>query len=198
MRPHLLVRAAGALLLVAAATACSAVTDHTDTHAAQKNVLYRADYPSYATADQLFERATVVVQGRVESDKKVVRLVQAAPQGQALPAAVDAERREGMVVTVRTVTVSRVFKGNVKPGDIVKVKQLGGKLDGVTYSEEHGVPLVDNGQYTLFLETYPDQPASLLNPVQGQYLVDAGNGLHALPGNEITTSVNQLDRLAGK
>ncbi|MEU4532618.1 hypothetical protein AB0F49_30740 [Micromonospora ureilytica] len=77
-------------------------------------------------------------------------------------------------------------------------QQLGGKLDGVTYSEEHGVPLLDNGQYTLFLETYSDQPASLLNPVQAQYPVDAGNGLLSLPGNEITTSVTQLDRLAHK
>ncbi|MEW1587892.1 hypothetical protein AB0283_20930 [Micromonospora vinacea] len=197
MRPHLLVRAAGALLMAAAAAACSAASEQPDTHAPQ-NVLYRADYPSYTSDDQLFERASVVVQGRVESAKKVVRLVQAAPRGQALPAAVDAERREGMVVTVRTVTVSRVFKGDVKPGDVVQVKQLGGTLDGVTYTEEHGVPLLDGGQYTLFLETYPDQPASLLNPVQGQYLVDAGNGLHPLPGNEIATSVNQLDRLAHK
>ncbi|RQX14992.1 hypothetical protein DDE19_21390 [Micromonospora ureilytica] len=197
MRLQLLVRAAGALMLAASAAACSAAGDHTDTYGPQ-NVLYRADYPSYTTADQLFERASVVVQGRVESAKKVVRLVQAAPQGQALPAAVDAERREGMVVTVRTVTVSRVFKGDVKPGDVVQVKQLGGKLDGVTYSEEHGVPLLDNGQYTLFLETYSDQPASLLNPVQAQYPVDAGNGLLSLPGNEITTSVTQLDRLAHK
>ncbi|MEU8423540.1 hypothetical protein AB0C15_21960 [Micromonospora sp. NPDC048835] len=195
MRPHLLVRAAGALLMAAAAAACSAATDQPDT-AAPQNVLYRADYPSYTSDDQLFERASIVVQGRVESDRKVVRLVQAAPRGQALPAPVDAERREGMVVTVRTVTVSRVFKGDVKPGDTVQVKQLGGKLDGVTYTEEHGVPLLDNGQYTLFLETYPDQPASLLNPVQGQYLVDADNSLHALPGNEIAVSVNQLDRLA--
>ncbi|MEU4555942.1 hypothetical protein [Micromonospora violae] len=197
MRPHLLVRAAGALLLVAAVAACSADTDRPDAHAPQ-NVLYRADYPFYTSDDQLFERASLVVQGRVQPASKVVRLVQAAPQGQALPAPVEAERREGMVVTVRTVTVSRVFKGDVKPGDVVQVKQLGGKLDGVTYSEEHGVPLLDNGQYTLFLETYPDQPASLLNPVQGQYLVDAGNGLRSLPGNEITTSVNRLDTLADR
>ncbi|MEV7331896.1 hypothetical protein [Micromonospora sp. NPDC093244] len=197
MRTPLIVRAVGALLLAAAATACSANADHGDAPHPQ-NVLYRADYPSYATAGELYAGASVVVQGHVESAQRVVRLVQAAPPGQTLPAPVEAERREGMVVTVRTVKVSRVFKGAVKPGDVVQVKQLGGKLDGVTYTEEHGVPLRENGQYTLFLETYPDQPASLLNPVQAQYPVESGDGLRSLPGNGITTSVAELATLARK
>ena len=122
--------------------------------------------------------------------------MKAPPQGKTLAAPQEAERREGMVVTVRTVTVSRVFKGAVRPGDVVQVKQLGGKLDGVTYSEEHGVPLQENGQYTLFLETYADQPASLLNPVQAQYRVESGDALRSLPGNEISTSITQLAKLA--
>ncbi|MEV1318065.1 hypothetical protein AB0J14_18520 [Micromonospora arborensis] len=195
MKPQLIVRAAGALLMAAALAACSAGTDHADAHHLD-NVLYRADYPSYATADELFERASVVVQGRIDSSEQVLRVVQAAPQGQALPAPVEAERREGMVVTVRTIKVARVFKGNVKPGDVVQVKQLGGKLDGVTYTEEHGVPLQKNGQYMLFLETYSDQPASLLNPVQAQYPVESGEVLRSLPGNGVNTSVTQLDKLA--
>ncbi|MFC8297848.1 hypothetical protein [Micromonospora orduensis] len=198
MRTQQIVRAAGALLLAAAAAACSANADHTDAAAHPQSVLYRADYPSYATAGELYGRASVVVQGQVEATQRVVRLVQAAPPGQVLPAPVDAERREGMVVTVRTVKVSRVFKGAVKPGDVVQVKQLGGNLDGVTYTEEHGVPLRENGQYTLFLETYPDQPASLLNPVQAQYPVESGNGLRSLPGNGISTSVAELATLARK
>jgi hypothetical protein len=195
MKPQLIIRAAGALLMVAAAAACSAGGDHADAHNSS-DILYRADYPFYATADELFKGATLVVQGRIESGKDVIRIVQPAPAGKALPGPVEAERREGMVVTVSTVKVARVFKGDAKPGDVVQVKQLGGKLDGVSYAEENGVPLRENGQYALFLETYSDQPASLLNPVQAQYPVESGNALRSLPGNEIATSVTQLDKLA--
>jgi len=127
------------------------------------------DYPVYATVDDLFAKADLVIEG-----------VPGDGAGRAF---------QGVAYRVYEVEVSRVWKGVVKPGDIVEVKRV--------RDEEQQL---DGGKgYLLFLESYPDfpgVPASTLNPEQGQYRLDAAGAPVSLPGNAVTVTAADLTRLA--
>ncbi|MEU6795730.1 hypothetical protein ABZ907_28905 [Nonomuraea wenchangensis] len=191
LRRFLAIAAAAVLL-----SACSA-EGHT--------IRYHADYPVYQTADELYQRATLVVEAHLGDTARVVqdrpRPVPpgadprsdpraGAPQGAAEPP------QEPIVTTVHQARVVKVFKGTAKPGDVIEVKELGGTVDGVTYEEAEGRPLERNRKYVLFLETYPDSPASLLSPEQGKYPVDAAGEPAPLTGNPIRLTRPDLERLA--
>ncbi|GGM15781.1 hypothetical protein GCM10007977_016230 [Dactylosporangium sucinum] len=118
-----------------------------------ERVEYRADYPMYDSIQMLHERATLVVVGSVLSAS--VRSL------------------DGMVHTVYRVQVDRRFKGTSAAS--IEVKQLGGALGGTVYAEAGGIALRTGTRYVLFLETYPDSPASLLNPAQAQYVLGGGD-----------------------
>jgi hypothetical protein len=105
---------------------------------------------------------------------------------------------EPLVQTVRSVEISKVYKGNVRAGQTIEVKEMGGIVDGITYKIADSTPLSTDNSYTLFLETYPDSPASLLNPDQGKYPLDAAGNVSSLPGNSITMTTTDLDWLAAR
>jgi hypothetical protein len=131
----------------------------------------RGDYPVYATVDDLFAKADLVIEG-VPGDG----------------ADREVEGTAYKVYEVYEVVVSRVWKGVVKPGGVVEVKRVRDEeqqLDGGT-------------GYLLFLESYPDLPgipASTLNPEQGQYPLDAAGAPVSLPGNALTVTAADLARL---
>ncbi|WP_238016341.1 hypothetical protein KZZ52_57860 [Dactylosporangium sp. AC04546] len=104
----------------------------------------QADYPMYDNIQMLHERATLVVAGSVLSDE--VRSI------------------DGLAYTVYRVQVDRRFKGT--SASLIDVKQVS--------AEAGGIPLRTGTRYVLFLETYPDSPASLLNPAQAQYVLRDG------------------------
>ena len=95
---------------------------------------------------------------------------------------------EGTPYKVYEVEVSRVWKGVVKPGDVVEVKRV----------RDEEQQLDDGKGYLLFLESYPDFPgipASTLNPEQGQYPLDSAGAPVSLPGNALTVTAADLARL---
>jgi hypothetical protein len=141
-----------------------------------------ADYPSYETVAALFDKAIVVVEVDVSNDSRVTR----------------DEELDGLVITVRTARVVTAYKGAMKVGESIDVKEMGGTLEGVEREEAGAVPLTGGARHVLFLETYPDSPASLLNPTQGRYLVDGSGELSPVPGNPLTLSRVDLDRLAAQ
>jgi hypothetical protein len=128
----------------------------------------QGDYPVYATLDDLFAKADLVIEG-VPGD--------------------GADRDfEGTAYKVYEVEVSRVWKGVVKPGDVVEVKRV----------RDEEQQLDDGTGYLLFLESYPDFPgipASTLNPEQGQYPLDSAGAPVSLPGNALTVTAADLARL---
>lgn len=170
-------------------------------------IIYEAEYPVYQSADALFERATLVVEGRVTGEPRVVKQQEELPidpqetdpmlnpNAGAPPQAAVAEAEEPTVITVHSVEVLKVFKGEAKPGQIVGVKELGGQIDGVTYKMEDLVPLQTEQSYMLFLETYPDSPAALLNPEQAKYPLDASGAPQPLAENPVKLSRDDLTRL---
>lgn len=77
------------------------------------------------------------------------------------------------VYTVSEFRVDKAIKGNIKRGDIVKVKQYGGIYNGVEHIEsETGSGYYQLGErYMLFLASYEEAewevPCSPINPLQG-------------------------------
>ena len=149
--------------------------------------VYKPDYPQYLSAEELLQAASVVVRARSVGPGRVMKLLPTSRQGGA-GQAVD----EGVIVTVTTFRVAAVIKGQLDRGALIEIKQLGGLFEGVNYVEEGAAPLRRDTVYDLFLQTYPDAPASLLNPVQGQYVVQADGRSASLPGNTVTVNAEEL------
>lgn len=171
-RLHRLVAAIGVVVVALVGTACGL-----------RSVDYHGDWPSYDSLDVLYDRADLVVRGTLAGPSTVRKL--------------DIGDGTTMVFTVADVTVGEVFKGSATTGQTVAVKQMGGRLDGVDYRSDAESYLSPGQTYLLFLETYKDSPASLLNPWQAQYVADASGGFSSRPGNAIRVSRADLTRLAG-
>ncbi len=165
----------------------------------------QADYPSYATADDLARQATLIVEARFSDEPRVEEEFPSDASDITDPqlnpnAGVPEQEQEqvpgiGVVITVHRARVEKVHKGSVAPGDIIEVKELGGTLGGVRYEYADSEPIATGRSYLLFLETYPDSPASLLNPLQAKYELDADGNPVSAPGNTITLTGVDLAKL---
>lgn len=160
-------------------------------------VTYQDAGPVFRTASELAERADLIVRSTVESsDVRELDTRSSAGQGASGPEANPggSTGASGMVVTVHRVTVLAVHKGSAKVGNLIEVKEPGGLFRGTRYETSEGIVLADGSTYLLFLETYPDSPASLVSRVQGVYEV-SGAQLKKRPGNDL--DVTEVAKLAG-
>ncbi|MFE9817922.1 hypothetical protein [Streptomyces sp. NBC_00236] len=171
--------ASSSLLVLALAAAGCANGEPASEKAAETSdvIAYEADYPVYDSLDQVVEKADVIVKGTVvgSSVRELVPETSTDTDPLANPQAglseEEAADEDPVVITVSRVKVSEVLSGNVKPGDIVEVSQLGGQRGKVTYKEKHTTALTANGtQYVLMLAAHgPAAPYDLLNPEQALY-----------------------------
>ncbi|MGI5237295.1 hypothetical protein [Dactylosporangium sp. CA-139066] len=172
-----------------------------------KEVLYYPEYQHFDTAKDLFGRATLVLEGRVTEKSRTAEVGTMAPADPRDPKqnplagapgnAGKGPKAQPVVVTVHSVQVVKVYKGHAGVGQEIEVKELGGALDGVSYREVEGPPPLRAGTtYVLFLETYPDAPASLLNSSQAKFEVGSSGDLVSRPENDISLSRGELGTLA--
>jgi len=161
-----------------------------------------ADYPYYDSPAALFAKADLVVEADVARESRVAREwpqpgVGSDPVTNPQAGAPPGDEDTSVVITVHRASLVTVYKGTAKPGESIEVSQPGGRLDGVTYEVADAVPLT-GARYVLFLATYPDGPADLLNPVQAQYRVDGAGNLTPVEGNDLALSRGDLDRLTAR
>ncbi|MEU8265303.1 hypothetical protein AB0C02_32460 [Micromonospora sp. NPDC048999] len=132
------------------------------------------DYPIYSSVDDLYRAATLVVWAQIPGPPES-RRVKTGPG-------------PTMEYKVYRAQVGKVFKGT--PGAAtVEIKQLACR-------EGSGPGLAVGTTYVLFLETYADVPASLLNPIQAEYTVDSSGQLVSASGNALTLTMADLERLS--
>lgn len=164
----------------------------------QKTVTYNPDYPSYDSLSALYTKADLVVEAKIEPGSRVLVLLPGAGSGdeKANPGGNIPADRGAMVSTAYHATVLRAYKGAANAGQTIEVKQLGGQKDGTTYVEAGAEQLKPNQTYILFLATFPDSPASMLNPWQGQYPVDANGEPVTLQENSVRITRAELEKLA--
>ncbi len=147
-----------------------------------------ADYPGYATVDEMVVAADVIVTGRVLStrvedvyaDQDLGTDPSLNPQAGA---AATADRGSAIVVTVAEVEVTRAMKGDVREGQVIEVSQLGTRDQPAA-----GTTLVEPGdaEYAFVLNRHDGAPYDLVNPAQGLYRVGPDGALTTIGhGNEL-------------
>ncbi len=167
-------------------------------------VTHRADYPAYGSRDELIKSADLVVRGNVVSSRVEELRPEVSTEGDPLtnpqaglsPEEANEVRESPAVVTVTTVRVAEVIKGDATVGDVIDVSQLGGEKAGVRYRDEGTTlpPSDTKSDYVLFLAAFGDgKPYDLLNPRQAMYKVAAGGALQ--PVGDGVTAVTTVDDL---
>jgi hypothetical protein len=176
---------AGSLLVAGAMAACGTGSPEAGPPAGG-TVVMQPDYPGYDSLEALYEHADLVIQARIAGPGESRELkpdaggTDPAANPEAGAPAAQAVPHEPIVVTVFAAEVVEVLKGTAKAGQTIEVKQLGGVLNGVTYVDASATSLLADTTYLLFLQTYPNAPASLLNPQQGQYLMSASGTMQSV------------------
>lgn len=138
-----------------------------------------ADYPAYGSLGEVGQVSDVIVSGTVlkSRSENLYPDVSDSEDPLANPqAGIPSDELEDfppVIITVSTVEVSEVFKGEVRIGDIIEVSQLGGSVDGKSVVERD-TTLVDSldDSIVLFLAAHPNAPYDLVNPEQGLLILD--------------------------
>lgn len=157
----------------------------TESGSQQDVVQYSADYPVYHTSEEIIDSADLIVRGTVV-DSRVAQLAadistdgDQATNPQAGLSEEEAARVPSVVVTIFSVRVTDVLKGELGASDLVEVSQLGGELDDVSYEDAGTVHLsrAEESEYVLLLDDHGSEaPFDLLNPQQAAYTL-ADNGI---------------------
>ncbi len=132
-----------------------------------------AEYMYFKNYDQADEMADTVVIGdviKVDDPKQLVI-------GETINTITGEKEPSSFLYTVSEVKISKVIKGKYLPGDIIKIKQLGGSYKEVGYDEHnmYGTMYYQKGErYVFFLVSYEDSPCSTINPQQGDMLIEDG------------------------
>ncbi|GAA4360785.1 hypothetical protein [Paeniglutamicibacter cryotolerans] len=183
---------AGSALL--AMTSCAAAPAH-ETATAQ----LQPDYPSYATIQDLAKRSTLVVEvtlGASSPDKLLPKYEGDDSETNPLAGTTEKpDRAAGAVpITVFAATVNTVYLGEVKPGEVINVGQLGGTMDGTEYTVTGSRPLQEGQTVILFLATYPDAPASILGGDAGVF-TQVGDEYQSHAEQPLTITLDELKTL---
>ncbi|MCG7376709.1 hypothetical protein MH215_06865 [Paenibacillus sp. ACRSA] len=196
---------------------CSSVTTQTaSTPQAPITVIASEDFPNYSSINDLSDRADTIIKGNVIQTRVEVLndRVQApeADQENAQKVTLEAGNEElafDKIYTIHTIQVAESYKGAFVAGDTLEVKQLGGQLNNTEIINDDHVSLIPTKDYVLFLETYEDTPASLLNSIQSLYVIKPASKssqsteqqttspviVSANPENDLTLSLDQLNQI---
>jgi hypothetical protein len=138
-----------------------------------KEVLIYTVYPAYNNIDEIIQSAELIMKGNIISSQ-VVMLDTTEPITEDQKN--DPQMNPGgetnslsLPYTVYEVEIQQIYKGKVVEGNTIEFKQLGGTVGNIHYTEEDAMNIEVGSTYILFLETYSNSPASLINQVQGIY-----------------------------
>ncbi|MFM2412055.1 MAG: hypothetical protein RLZZ587_388 [Actinomycetota bacterium] len=161
-----------------------------------------ADYPDYASVRTLAADSTSIVLGVVGaqsystlsgetsgSDPVVNPL--AGTGSEALDVDVDA-----LPITVFEISVVTCVKGACNSAPSIKVKQLGGVVDGRATTVEGIEPLVPGETVLLFLEDYDDAPSSILGGDVG-FFIERDGRFVSVDNERLKTTFDALKSLVG-
>lgn len=139
----------------------------------EETVIITTDFPRYSTIEDLTKKADLVISGTILSStvKELNDLITTNSQDEKLNPNSNPPSSSNIynVYTVYTIKVNDSYKGNVQPGDTIEVKVRGGEINDKNYIYEDGAKFIKNKKYLMFLASFPNSPAMLLNPIQASY-----------------------------
>lgn len=170
-------------LLLSAACA-KTISDKEPVVAAEKEtVSVQADYPWYDSIEALYDRADLVIEGKV-LDSRVEWMNHAIEPSEEdkddpyLNPGGDTDPGE-MITSIYTVEIHDIYKGSA--GESIELGDIGGEIGGVVCENPEAADIETGETYLLFLSVYGDFPACLLNPVQAIYRVDGDSLAGTMP-----------------
>lgn len=131
-----------------------------------KIVTFHEDYPVYEDASQLVKKADLVFTGKVKSKKNEWLDIRDYQN--------EKDETELLPYTIYEVEIEELYKGNYDESSI-KVKVLGGNMNGTIYEMEDAMPIEIGEEYLFNVSTYKDSEATLLNMTQAIYDLNAPN-----------------------
>ncbi|MCL2576492.1 MAG: hypothetical protein FWE27_00370 [Defluviitaleaceae bacterium] len=170
-----------------------------------ETMIVMADFPHYNIIEHLATNATEIVRVEVIDERAEKINIWMSPANELEDAdfgTFDAYR----IFTVNRIRVLEVFQGDVNVGDVLEVKQIGGRMNDSVVINHDSVPLVVGDDLVLFLQSYDIEgmPACLLNPTQSAYrfnenaaIRDDNTELESLnPQNDLTLTLNDLAQIS--
>ena len=143
-----------------------------------------ADYPFYATAQELVEAADLIFSGSVESVTCEVLDVRTESGTDSLTGSSEAQ---GILYTLYEINVSEVYKGTFE-GDTLTVKCPGGEVDGSLHMSDGTSTISQGGTYLFLTATYENTYPSLLNADQACYDMNVPENVNEENNGAITLS----------
>lgn len=147
-----------------------------------KKVVLSADYPKYDNLENLVEKADTIIKGKItHTEVKELNITEEVPADDPYLNPSGKKDISTLPYTIFSVEIERTYKGDVKENTTIQVKALGGTIEDTEYILEDGdhTNLETGKKYVFFLETYPNSPASLLNPTQSSYEYDTNDNIVA-------------------
>lgn len=161
-----------------------------------EKIYISADYPNYGSSEDLIDKADTIIKGKIIDFKYSEVNISEKPQSN------DEQLNPGgeidnslMPYTIFTVEIKKTYKGNINKKEIIEIKEPGGIFGNTEYINEDSANLKKGKNYVFFLETYPDSPASLLNPIQASYEYDDHDNIIANKHNKIKFKIKDLDNI---
>lgn len=148
-----------------------------------ETITIHADYPWYESTEDLYEKADLVMEGKVldsrvewvnhaiAPDKEDEDDPRSNPSGEGDPGET--------ITTIYTVKVQDIYKGSA--GETIELEDMGGEINGIVCENPEAAELGTGDTYLLFLSVYGDYPACLLNPTQAVYRVDGDRLVGEIP-----------------
>lgn len=154
----------------------------------------KIDYPQYASSDEMERQADRIVTGIVLKWNYQNLGVHSSVDAAEL---LDLSASSSVMTpyTVYQIKITQVIKGEGKAGDTLQVKIPGGATQDHPIVLSGFLPWKPTSEYLLYLSTFPNMPASLINPIQGVYELIDGKP-KANPKNTVPVSDEILAELA--
>lgn len=161
-----------------------------------------ADYPDYRSVAALAADSTSIVLGVVGAKSYSTLSGETSGSDPVVNpfAGTDPEAQEADVdalpITVFEIAVVNCVKGACGSTTSIKVKQLGGVIDGRTTIVDGIEPLVPGETVLLFLEDYDDSPSSILGGDVG-FFIERDGRFVSVDNERLGTTYDALGALGG-
>lgn len=154
-------------------------------------------YKSYSSIDELVDYSDLVIEGKVLNSRVEILDISMEPEDPTPENSPGERVKAEYINTVSKVEVSKVYKGDVEEKQIIEVKQMGGETEYAILISEQSTYLEEGENVVLFLKTYNNSPATLLNPTQAQYIID-DNKVVKLEENNLNLEIDKLESIASE
>ena len=124
----------------------------------------------YPNIDMLAEWSSDIVRGKILEERiEIISILTPTPENYLLFNEEDRQRFY-LIHTVHQLEVLEVFKGDAEPGDIMEVRQMGGRIGNEELINPDIVPISVDDDLILFMyDNGSGRPLVLMTPTQGVF-----------------------------